>query len=500
MLPAMLSAAALAAPVAATVLVCAPAACPEDRAALHRLAPTPDLLPVDALLDLSVVGGESPTAPERLTAAARDLDAAAKTGDRRALGAAVAAGEAALAAHAGTVSPELLQRFALAAAWVALGTAEEPLRLRQAAAVVDPLPAGPLPIGDAVLRSALLDARRQLETSGRGTLRLPPLPAGARWWVNGRAVDTSPVGLLAGEHRLTAAPAGETAGFHARVVVLPGRETALPTAPDLAGPGSASALFASLNQAFDTLALTPALRERLVDACARWGLTRVRLVRVVDTRAAPPVVPTVHEAPAHRPAAADGPSFDDAAGLPGTWAEHLAEVADPAAGPAPAVPTVQAIVFDAPTGRFIAELRPTEPPEPTRRLAAVALVGWAQALGTPHASAELAVDLGAGPWAVHGRAAVLRAPAPHRLRPDWESAVLSRVFLGGAWRGKPGAAWGPTAALGADLLVPIGVGARALAGLEMRPDGPWVLRTEASLAVSGAGWAPGAALGLGGRF
>jgi hypothetical protein len=500
MLFALSSAAALAAPVAATVLVCAPAACPEDAAVVARLAPAADLLPVDVLLDLSVVGAETPTAPEALDAALRALDAAARTGDRRAVAQAVADGEAALARHGGTVAPLALQQLALGAAWAAMGSPGEALRLRQAAALLDPLPSGPLPIGDAVLRSPVLDARRQLETSGRGTLRLPALPPGARWWVDGRPANAGAHALLAGEHRVTAAAAGSTAGFHARIAVLPGRETALPAAPDLTGPGSADALFASLDAAFDTLDAPPALASRLADACARWGVARVRLLRVVDHRAAPPLSPVVGEAAAHRPEAADGPSLDDAAGLPGTWADHLADTAAATPGPAPAAPHVQAIVFDAPTRRFVAEVRPVAPPPRSPRLGAAALVGWAQALGAAHASADLGVDLGRGPWALHARAGLLRAPSPHRLTPTWDSALLTRVLVGGAWRGRPGAAWGPTVTVGAELLVPVGVGARALAGVELRPDGPWVLRAELGLGAGQAGVGASAGLGLGGRF
>ncbi len=501
LLPLILSVPVAAAP--ASVLLCAPARCAEELATLPALGFFQPVASGDLLLELDAVG-EDPELPgarfqRHLQAAVTEARAARWP----AAGRAASAAEAALAEYPGNVLPDDLFALAFVRA-AALRQAGDPAWvawMNGAVVALDGGLPGSWPNPDNDLRTAFLEARRELEATGRGQLHLAPLPEGGRWWIDGKAVKAGSHALLAGSHRVTARGPQAARTWVFAATVLPERSSTIPAPDSLLAEGDAGWMLARLEDAFSTLQAPPAVTDRLAEWCARQGIDRLQLIRLVEGAPTLPELPAQSEAPPTRPDAAAGETRDYGEAVPGTWEAHLADRAAEAGQRSSwRDPQIEVLVFDPLTRRFAVELRAPAPVPAAPKLRLGLHLGWAALMQRENATLELSLDLGRSWLQGELRLGLMRASTPWSLAPGWQDRQLYRGFLGGRLSPLPDARLRPSLALGGDLIAPVGVGLRAIGGLAWSATDTWAVGAEASGAVGSAGSSAGAGMSLLGSF
>ncbi len=495
---------ALAAPGEAAVLLCeSQESCKGDAHWVRGLEVIGDreLVVVEALLalDAAALGERAPAA--RFGEAIALAEAEASRGRWRAAEAALDEAEAALEEWAGSpLNEELFALYALRGA--ALVRRKEPgaatFSFRQAAAVAGVRSPPALPVSDPEIEAAWLDARRLLAVEGEGTLALSGVPEGARVYIDGDyATDRdAALALPPGVHRITAERDDQLRPVVASVPVLAGRTSAL--ALEFPPGESLGAVLDQLDAAFAGQPPPEALVDLLAGWCAQRELSAIQLLRVAwDASAPQPPDLKLTGAASDRPEAADGEPVDMGDGVPITAAGELERRYREGQRAPPPEPyrRLQALWFDAEARRFELYLPPPAPLPPERaRVMVGAWGGYAGALERHHAVGAVGLGWRRGSWGLEGRAGLARAGEPYALYPGWSERALWQVYAGPRW--SPGWRVAPVVGLGAEVLIPVAVGPRGSAGIEVALGGGWALRAEAGLGWMDGGLSPSGVAGL----
>jgi len=363
---------------------------------------------------------------------------------------------------------------------------------RTAAAIWGRRPAT-LPLDDPDTAFAFDEELRQLMLGGTGRL-VVTAPAGSRVFVNGRLAGAE-TELLAARHRITVERPGARV-WTAEVPVLAERTTEL--APPDAGLDELHELAEALELAFSTLQAPAQVRDLLASLCAAEGVDELRLLQVEVER----VVPSFHslavgDAPATRPASADGAAraYDELLAL--TWEDEVLQ-AEVERRPIEER-RLEVIWFDPASGSFRTERASVAAlPVDTTRFELGATGGFAQVLGAGHGAADLDLAWLRGAVGVVGDLGLVRGAGDYRLYPDRHSAVLYHGFVGAAWSPeRPGS---PRVAVGPEAYVPVAWGLRAEASLGLALEERWSLRPGVHAAFGGSGVAAGGGVTLAARL
>lgn len=354
---------------------------------------------------------------------------------------------------------------------------------REAAALADGLDL-PLPIVDEEVRRAWIDEQRKLIVGGRGTLQIEGAPAGAVLYVDGRRVNpaagATPVSasLLAGNHRVTAIAPGRIRTWRANVPVLPGRTSTV--SPAFTAADDDAHLLAGLEGAFTTLDAPETVKDMLVAWCGDYHVDEVRLMRVEEDRQLPaPTAVTLSAAPSDRPTASAGEWLDMGDAIPTTFEGGVVDrVAAAAEGHVVAANRLRVVFFDPVTRRFSVDSTATTTLRPGReRLRVGVQAGYLTMADRHHVGGDLTIAvplrpvLADGRVEVEGQLGVVRADAPYNLYKDWTSHQLYHVALGARW--SPTWSVAPFVGAGAEVYVPLAVGARLETGVQARFAEAW---------------------------
>ncbi len=407
---------------------------------------------------------------------------------------------AALAAWPGTVENRLLVRMYVlrGVALRHLGGAGAEAALRQGAAMAwngEPDPRG-IDTADVF---ALDDERRKLITTGTGILAVP---GGARWWLDGVAVEKRVVELPAGAHRLTAIEAGKLRTFTAIVPVLPGRKVTV--TPTWAPTEETGWLLAELDRGVVSQQADPEALALLAAWCERNDVQTVGVAEVIGARVgatAPAIV--VSPADPTRPAAAAGEVLSAEDAIPATFEAGVAARADQAADVPPPHDEWRAriVYFDASSRRFSSEPAPIRvaDTDDRRRFRLGARLGWFHWQSDQDEHDHATVDLSAawvldGDLGLRGEVGLAVADSDYRFFPDWEDNKLLHVGLGATWT--PGD--GPLFfAAGVEVEAPRWAGPFAEAGVHAVFDTVWVIEVAGRGALGVPDIFPGLSLGVG---
>lgn len=459
-----------------SLLVCdGPVACAEDAewakaAGAHGGLP---LIAVDTLLELDAGGWvDGADQRARFQEALEAARAAASKGQWGKVLSEVETAQDALRRWTGRVSRDDLFLLSFLEGTAALHRNKDErwqAAFRQAASIRDGQPPEGWPLQDEVARRAFLEELRKLAVGGRGDLALTGLPDGARLYIDGNPAPTrsGAIPLLPGTHRVTVEIPGAVRSWKGDVPVLAERTSAVRVEPD--ATAQAAWVQQQLVAGFDALALPRSVAELLGDWCLKEGHPAVRLVRVEPTRRlvrAPPVGLT--SPPPTRPEAAEGERVDMGDGVPATFSDHVvARYQGDRDGHVQDGPVrLRVAWFEPATGRILqdppaAAPLPAEEPPSTR---AGLHLGYARALGNPHAMAELTVVTEAGPVWLDVRAGLARGSEPYLLYPGWTDRQLYHLAALARWR--PDWTVRPYASLGPELYLPVSVGGRGAVGVE----------------------------------
>ncbi|MFZ5478581.1 MAG: hypothetical protein ACOZNI_17555 [Myxococcota bacterium] len=351
-----------------------------------------------------------------------------------------------------------------------------------------------LPPHDEDTLRAYQDEARKLVVGGTGTLNLGDPGPGVRYVVNGRELPEGPqqISLLPGNHRVGATSAKALRTWQVEVPVLAGRTIDVTAA---FSPADAKAwVQARLEESFDRMAAPPEVTGMLRQVALRHGVDQLEIVRVEWTRPGA-VAGEVHVGSADplRPAAAAGEKADFGDGIPSTYEEEVAAVAE-APRRTEGEPRLRVVWFDPATQRFSATPKTTpRGDDPTRFRVGVAL-GYVGMLDHPHGAGDVAAAYRVGPVDVEGRLGVAVAETPYNYR-SGPSPVVWHVTAAARWA--PDWRVAPYASLGPEVWIPMSVGGRLAVGGQMRVDGVWLVQIEVAGSASdvGLGWATSAGVG-----
>jgi hypothetical protein len=372
---------------------------------------------------------------------------------------------------------------------------------RQAAAIVDGRPPDAPPIPDPAAARAFTDELRKVTLAGRGRLIPVILEPGTHLHVDGVRVENgvSEVPLLPGTHRVTATREGRIRTWKADVPILGERASTV----RVVFPESSSGewVVRALAEAFDTLQAPPEVTALLADWCLRRGLDEVRLLRVASVRKPRLQIPiTLADPPALRPEAVEGEKLNLGDGVPGTYEDHVLSEQEARfeRRPDPDERRVRVVWFEPVTRRFHTnrgtETRLEADPEGRFRLGL--RVGYLHVMDRHHGALDLVGAGRAGPLLLEAEIGAIRADLAYNLYEDWVDAHLYHALLGARWC-PVGHRVRPSLGLGAEAFVPVALGGRADAGIELALGKGWLLGVRADAHLLDGGFGLGGGLGIG---
>jgi hypothetical protein len=349
--------------------------------------------------------------------------------------------------------------------------------------------------------------QRKVVNGGTGRLKLGDAGPNVVYSVDGVPTATRELTLLPGLHRVTASSPGAIRTWVAEVPVLPAR-TAEVTA-DFAPVDDLPWVHDGLDQAFATLQAPGELTELLAAWCKRHGIQKLEVLAVEETaRAARSVDVKISDA--RRKVEETKTVGED--GLPMTFSERVvATHEDAISAHAETIQRVRVVFFDPRTQRFGTDAGSQallmDVAEP-QRLTVGLEGGYTSMLDRNHATGDVALGWTLrGPIRVEARVGLAHADEPYNLYTDWVDGNVYHAALGLGWAAPTRVT--PFLVVGPEVYVPVAVGGRADAGLQValggrdaRPHGggEWLARIGGHGSFLDAGLSYGAGASLARRF
>ncbi len=479
---------ALAVPLAGLLLCDDESACKDDVAFAERVVgKEPAITPIDLFLVLDAGGwSEGGDQRERLTQALFNAKDALDRGKFGALEAAVNDGLTALTLWPGAVQPDDLFTlyFLQGVARVGRGKPGAEYSFRQAASIGDGV-VQQLPTDDARFTRVWLDESRKLMVGGKGWIELQGELSGLDIRVDGRTVQSGvrKIGVLPGNHRLTATKPNGIRTWQVDVPVLAERTSRV--TPEFTKEGDANWVKQQLGGAMDALQAPLEVTDLLAGWCEQHNVGELELIQVRVERVEHPLAPVdLTEAPATRPAAADGEMMDMGDGVPTTFADAVTQARTDSERAPTDNPRLKVVYFDPKSRQFHADsVIPALVDHPPEHFRIGADVGYASVLGHRHGTFGLGFLGEAGRFGVQLDLGVLRSDAPYNLNVGWVDRQLYHVDVLARWSPLPGRIT-PFLAFGPEVYIPVAFGGRGQLGVEARFASTWVAQVSGFGAVS----------------
>ncbi len=475
---------AYAVPLAALLLCDDGGACKDDVAfAESVVGRQPAITPIDLFLVLDAGGwSEGGDQRERLRKALQSAQDALEHKKWSALDAAVDDGLAALTLWPGAVDKDDLFTlyFLQGVSRVARSKAGAEYSFRQAASVGGGVVQN-LPTDEARFTRPWLDESRKVLVGGKGWIELQGELGGLDIRVDGEPVQSGlrKVAVLPGSHRLTATRPNAIRTWQVDVPVLAERTSRV--TPEFTKEGDATWVRAQLGGALDGLQAPTEVTELLAAWCEQHSVDELELLQVrIEREEHPLAAIEVTEAPATRPAAADGEQLDMGDGVPTTFAEAVVQArADSERAPTDN-PRLKIVYFDPRSRQFHTDtVLPELVDHPPEHFRIGAEVGYTSVLGHHHGAFGLGFLGEAGRFGVQLDLGVLRSDTPYNLGPKWVDRQLYHVDVMARWAPLAGRVT-PFVAFGPDVYLPVAVGGRAQLGVEARFAPTWVAQLSGS--------------------